>query len=186
MEKDYSLQLKEIILKEKWMMDILRSVRDLGLPDWYLAAGVVRNTVWDVLHQYTKRTPLNDIDIVYFSSKKNIHDKEVETTLQAKYPKYSFEVVNQAFIHKTYSYKKAVSSSCQAIGAFTETPTCVGIRLEKNNSLTICAPHGLQDLFSLQVMPSSQIPEMLSSYRKRMKQKQWKKTWPKLQIRSIS
>ena len=76
MKKDYSSQLKEIIRKEKWLMNLLVSVRELGLPDWYLAAGVIRNTVWDVLHGYKKHTPLNDIDVVYFYPKKKFLEQD--------------------------------------------------------------------------------------------------------------
>lgn len=178
----YEKQVKEIILKEKWLMDILRTVRSLGLPDWYLAAGVIRNTVWDVLHGYTKRTPLNDIDLVYFEEKDTVDVKRIEKELQKKYPQYTFEVVNQAHTHEWYPYKKKAKNTSDGISQFIETPTCIGVRLEKNNTLTITAPHGLKDLFNLQVSPSSQQKEVLAYYRKRMKEKQWKKKWPKLLI----
>jgi len=182
MKKDYSVQLKEIILKEKWLMKILRSVRELDLPDWYLAAGVIRNTVWDVLHGYTKRTSLNDIDIVYYDPKKKVVAKDIEHKLKKMYPHYTFEVVNQVSIHEMYAHKKRAKNSCDAIGQFVEIPTCVGVRLEKNNTLAICAPHGLKDLFSLHVAPISQETEVMINYKERMKKKKWKKTWPKLFI----
>lgn len=182
MKKDYSQELKEIIQKEKWLMALLRSVRDLHLPDWYLAAGVIRNTVWDVLHHYKKRTPLNDIDVVYFDPDKKISEKEIEKKLKKMYPHYTFEVVNQAFVHETYKYKKPVQSSCEAIGMFIEIPTCVGVRLEKEDFLRICAPHGLEHMFTFHVSPISQQKEVLYRYKERMKKKQWKKLWPQLTI----
>ena len=55
----YQLKLKKIIRKDFFIMDILKTVRTLNLPDWYIAAGVIRNTVWDVLHGYKTRTSLN-------------------------------------------------------------------------------------------------------------------------------
>lgn len=183
--KDLSAKLQNIISQEKWLMDILRTVRDLQLPDWYLAAGVIRNTAWDVLHGYKKRTPLNDIDIVYFDSRKKFQEKEIEKKLKKIYPQYSWEVVNQAFVHKTYAYKLPVKNSCEAIAHFIEVPTCVGVRLEKDDSLTVCAPHGLRDLFSFRVVPIP-VSGNLKTYRERMKKKQWKKIWPKLYISSLS
>ncbi len=184
-KKDYFQELKKIILKEKWLMDIFCSVRKLNLPDWYLSAGVIRNTVWDVLHEYKERTPLNDIDLVYYDPKKNINEREIEQKLQMLYPKHTFEVVNQAFVHKIYRYKKKAKSSCEGIAQFIEIPTCVGVRLEKDDSLTICAPHGLKDLFTLHVYPICQHGEPFSHYTKRMQEKKWKKTWPKLIISSF-
>ncbi|HIH15164.1 MAG TPA: nucleotidyltransferase family protein [Nanoarchaeota archaeon] len=184
-EKNYSQELKKIILHEKWLMDILRSVRALNLPDWYLAAGVVRNTVWDVLHGYTKRTPLNDIDVVYYGLTKKIDGKDIERKLHRLYPQYTFEVVNQAFVHEMYHYKKRVQNSCEAIGKFIEIPTGVGVRLEQDDSLTLCAPHGLKDLFTFRVAPISRETAILTRYKERMKKKQWKKIWPKLVISSF-
>ncbi|MBI5797682.1 nucleotidyltransferase family protein [Candidatus Woesearchaeota archaeon] len=184
MEKDYNKALKKIILQEKWLIDILRSVRELDLPDWYLAAGVIRNTVWDVLSGYEQRHPLNDIDVVYFDARKKINDKAVEKRLHALHPSQTFEVVNQAFIHEYYPAKKGIQSACMGIASFIEVPTCVGVRLEKDDSLTICAPYGLKDLFTFHVGPSSQQAEALADYKERMKMKKWKKLWPRLRIDS--
>jgi len=184
LKKDLSPELQKIISHEKWLMEILRTVRDLQLPDWYLAAGVIRNTVWDVLHGYKKRTQLNDIDVVYFDPHKKFQENEIKKKLKKIYPQYSWDVVNQVFVHKTYVYKRPVKSSCEAIAHFVEVPTCVGVRLEKDNSLTVCAPHGLRNLFFFLVVPAPY--SNLKRYRERMKKKQWKKIWPKLHISSIS
>ncbi len=181
-KKNYSPELKKIVLSEKWLMDILVSVRALDLPDWYLAAGVIRNTVWDILHGYTKRTKLNDIDVVYYDPKGKIVDKDIEKKLHTLYPAYSFEVVNQAFVHETYRVKPLVKSTCEGISTFVEVPTCIGVRLEKDNSLTICAPYGLDDLFTLQVKKVSLPFISQELYSKRIKEKQWQKNWPKLVI----
>ncbi len=57
----------------------------LHLADWCLAAGFVRNLVWDRLHGYTHPTPLDDIDLVYFDSRDDsaARDRELETYLSA-------------------------------------------------------------------------------------------------------
>ncbi|MSR86057.1 nucleotidyltransferase family protein [Candidatus Woesearchaeota archaeon] len=174
--------MKQIVLDEKWLLNILRSVRALDLPDWYLAAGVIRNTVWDVLHGYKKRTKLNDIDLVYFDPKKKGGEKEIEEKLHKLYPKYTFEVVNQAMVHEIYTLKPAVKSACGGIATFVETPTCVGVRLEDDDSLLVCAPYGLEDLFTFHVQKVSLpfISEEL--FTQRVTKKNWKKILPKLVI----
>ena len=48
-------------------MDCLHALRTLDLPQGYIGAGFVRNAIWDELHEKVKPTPLNDIDVIYFS-----------------------------------------------------------------------------------------------------------------------
>jgi hypothetical protein len=48
-------------------MRCLRALRALDLPQGYIGAGFVRNALWDELHERTIPTPLNDIDVIYFS-----------------------------------------------------------------------------------------------------------------------
>ena len=37
----------------------------VDLPDWFVGAGAIRNTVWDYLHGYTVPTPLADVDVAF-------------------------------------------------------------------------------------------------------------------------
>ena len=55
-----------LVSEDEWMMDILRSAKSLNLPDWWVCAGFVRSKIWDVLHEFNDRTPLPDIDVIYF------------------------------------------------------------------------------------------------------------------------
>lgn len=69
-----------IIQEDEWMMDILRSAQSLNLPDWWVCAGFVRSKIWDVLHEFDERTPLSDIDVIYFDPS-NI-DEETEKNMK--------------------------------------------------------------------------------------------------------
>ena len=60
------IKLIEIMQQQPWLMDALKSVRDLQLPDWYIAAGAIRNTVWNYLHGYPTTHNQKDVDVVYF------------------------------------------------------------------------------------------------------------------------
>ncbi|CAM4208868.1 nucleotidyltransferase family protein [Paenibacillus alkaliterrae] len=71
-----------LIQEDVWMIDILEAVKSLDLPDWWVCAGFVCSKIWDVLHGFTVRTPLPDIDIVYFDNS-NIEEIE-EKTLEEK------------------------------------------------------------------------------------------------------
>lgn len=45
---------------------LLLVLAGLQLPDAWLAAGFVRNLVWDRLHGYPEPTPLADLDVIHF------------------------------------------------------------------------------------------------------------------------
>jgi hypothetical protein len=57
--------IADLIKTDKGRMQILAYAKELGLPDCWVAAGFVRNMVWDYLHGFPS-TPLNDIDVIFF------------------------------------------------------------------------------------------------------------------------
>ena len=177
-------KLIEIIKKEEWLMNILKEARNLNLPDWYVGAGAIRNTVWNHLHCKSGVPPIGDIDLVYYDDKdiNGEKEKESEKILNQKMPQFKWEVVNQATAHRFNKGRAKASSSCNAISHWIETPTCIGVRLKKDDSLTICAPHSLEDLFNLVVRPTTTDSQNLKIYNERMKEKNWIKNWPKLKI----
>ena len=57
-----------IIAEDAIAMEQLRAVRELDLPDWCIAAGFVRNRVWDHLHGIVPARLPVDIDVIYFDA----------------------------------------------------------------------------------------------------------------------
>ncbi|CSD83763.1 Uncharacterized protein conserved in bacteria [Vibrio cholerae] len=53
----------DLIRKDPIRHEALECVYQLELPQCYIAAGFVRNLVWDSLHHNVKLTPLNDIEL---------------------------------------------------------------------------------------------------------------------------
>jgi hypothetical protein len=39
--------IEAFVYQDAEMMNILRIARDLGLPDWWIGAGFLRNRIWD-------------------------------------------------------------------------------------------------------------------------------------------
>ena len=191
MMSNYDMNLfdsfKSIIENERWLMQLLLDIRKLGLKDWYVAGGAIRNTIWDVLHGYEKRTPLNDVDLVYFDEG-NLNpqkDKLIEHKLRKVHQDVNWEVVNQARMKERIVDQqgiKVISSTTDSISYWSDTSTCVGVRLEEDGSLSICAPHGLGDLMTLKVRPVPRPYTNSDLYKKRMLGKKWKDYWPKLTI----
>lgn len=57
-------ELINIIESDKDMMEILKTVSLLNLPDWWISAGFIRNKIWDVFHDYNIKTEYNDVDVI--------------------------------------------------------------------------------------------------------------------------
>ena len=174
-----------LIKKDKWMMGVLRAAESLNLPDWWIGAGFIRDKVWDFLSEYRKRTPLNDVDIIYFD-KSDFNPDELEsysTKAEDRYqeklnnlmPDVKWSVTNQArmhLFHKTNPYK----NSEDALKDWAETATCIGVCLEKGK-LILLAPHGISDLVNLTARPNSLYKKLYSHdpevFERRVKEKKW-------------
>ena len=60
--------IARIIAEDALAMEQLRAVRELALPDWCIAAGFVRNRVWDHLHGIVPARPPVDIDVLFYDA----------------------------------------------------------------------------------------------------------------------
>ena len=181
-------KLVRIIKEQTWLTEVFRNVRNLQLPDCYIAGGMVRNTIWNYLHGYPTHLNQKDIDVIYFDERdiNGEREKISEKFLRTKLPNLTWEVVNQARAHLFKPghslIRPKVNCSCESISYWSETPTCVGMRLKDDCNFVICAPYGLKDLFNLVVKPIPEPFRDIELYRKRIRDKRWNETWSKLKI----
>jgi len=182
MPSDRESELRAIMLGRVERSAVIDAVAELGLPDCWLAAGFVRNTVWDHLHGHEESTPLNDVDIAYFDPARV--DRSVESaaagTLRSAFPHLDFSVKNQARMHHKNGHPPYTSAT-DAISRWTETCTAVGVR-RGPDGLDVCAPHGLADLFALVVRPTSFDEHNLALVRTRVRDRNWLANWPLLRV----
>lgn len=176
-----------LIIEDKWMMNILHIAEKLDLPDWVIGAGFVRNKIWNHLHGYQKKkVDTNDIDLIYFDPNGNEEnaDKKLSEKLKAK-TGLNWEVVNEAYAHKWYTIKPPPYTSSQdAISKWPETATCIGIKTE-NRKLKLIAPYGIEDLVNLVIRPNPafiDIDNVEKVVARRIGEKKWLKKWLKLKI----
>jgi hypothetical protein len=174
-------RLTAIVAAQPRLMRMLAAVDALGLPDSWLAAGAIRNLVWDELHGRAVSEPA-DVDVVYFDAADIDPAREAaaEARLTAAMPGPVWEVRNQARMHLKSGwppYRNAVDG----IRHFPETPTAVGVRL-RGSHIEVAAPHGLDDLFDMMVRPTSDDVRTTDPYRARMAAKNWPARWPKLRV----
>ncbi len=178
-----------LIESDEWMMDILRVAKSLNLPDWWVCAGFVRTKVWDTLHGYDFRTPLPDIDVIYFDKNDVSEEKEKhhEKRLLELCPVEPWSVKNQARMH-VINNMPPYANSTEAMSKFPETATAIGIKLDHDNQLQFAAPCGIQDLINLVVKPTplyKKTAEHASIYENRLKQKNWQALWPNITISQV-
>ena len=91
----------DIVARDPVAMAQLRAARALALPDWCIAAGFVRNRVWDHLHGVWPPRPPADIDLIYFDAADLSKAAEAahERRLDALLPGLPWQVRNQARMH---------------------------------------------------------------------------------------
>lgn len=180
------LDLIEAIKKDTWMMEILQTVEHLSLPDCWVCAGFVRSKAWDLLHDYKERTPLADIDVIYFNAEEVDEqiEKSLEQQLLSMKPDEPWSVKNQARMHVINGVAPYISSE-DGIAHFSEIPTAIGIRLN-NSKVELCATYGVEDLLSCVVKPTPEFKKgmpMHDIYVRRIETKNWDKIWPKLKLK---
>jgi uncharacterized protein len=182
----YEQRLEHIVRSQPWLIEMLTVVRDLALPDAVIAAGCIRNTVWDVLHEREPSTEFNDIDVMYYDPPSTRPEADIDAELTRRLPAYEWQAKNQAFIHEWYARRIGVAiapltSTEAGLAGFVETATAVGIRLEADDSLTVMAPFGLDDLFELRLRINETTADP-GYFEKRIASKGWLERWPQLTV----
>lgn len=175
-----------LIRADEWMMDILRAARSLQLPDWWVCAGFVRSKIWDTLHEYEERTPLSDIDVIYFDASNVNEDieKRLEEQLLQIMPNLPWSVKNQARMH-VLNDNPPYSSSTDAMSKFPETATALGVRLDDQDHVQLAAPCGIDDVLQIFIRPTPYFLEnkhLAAIYDKRIVQKNFKGKWNKVTV----
>ena len=180
-------RLAAIVASSEALMAALRAARALGLPDWCIGAGAVRSLAWDHLHALASPTPLNDVDVVYWDPHAGPGaDAALERRLALAQPQVRWEVGNQAHIHHWFArvlgqQVAPLRSMEEGVATWPEYATCVGVRLEADDALTVIAPHGLDDLFALRVRHNT-LRAGADTYAQRLREKRWAQRWPRLSI----
>lgn len=174
------LALKSLIAQDKFRVDILSCVSELDLPQCYVAAGFIRNLVWDYLHKNPFPTPLNDIDVVYFDP--NEKDSKANLIYQArlttKLPNLNWQVKNQASMHINNGDQPYLST-LDAMAHWPEKETAVAAKLI-SDKIEVVSAFGLESLFALKVTPNPKRSRDL--FEQRVKSKAWLKAWPLLTL----
>jgi hypothetical protein len=101
-------------------------------------------------------------------------------------PSLPWEVTNQAGVHLWFESHfghpvPPLYSLADAIGTWPEFATSVGITLTDEDEISVLAPHGLADLFTMCVRRNP-VRVSVETYRQRVAQKQYQERWPRVTV----
>lgn len=167
-------------------MRALRAVRSLALPDCWIAAGFVRDAVWDHLHGCEPAEPCGDVDVVWFDpeSPAAAHDVALEERLTSECPGPTWSVKNQARMHQRNG-DRPYATVAEAMTHWPETATAVAVRLIDSDDIEISAPLGLGDLYRLRLVPTADFAEQKRTvFDERVSSKRWFERYPLLRLAS--
>lgn len=186
----YEIKLTAWIHQDPVRMRALQLVQALKLPQGFIAAGFVRNLVWDRLHGVEQSRPLADIDVIYFNPNdiSAAADKTYEFELRDLAPELPWSVKNQARMH-IRNGDAPYLSSLDAMSYWPEQETAVAVMLQasKGTEISTC-PHdlklvsafGLESLFELKLTHNNKRSSVI--FETRLADKKWITHYPKLSI----
>lgn len=175
--------IADFLAEQPRIMFLLRLVASLGIEDCWVGAGLIRNAVWDRLHDIPAALlPESDVDVIYcdHNDARLERDLSIERLLVDQFPQVQWSVHNQARMHERNGdapYRNAM----EAIGCWPETATAIAAR-RSGDRVEIIAPHGIDDLLNLVVRPTPAFLHKLPIYQARLASKNWAKRWPKLRF----
>ncbi|MFG1648474.1 nucleotidyltransferase family protein [Micromonospora sp. NPDC049275] len=148
-------ELRNLVGASQPLMRALRTVRDSGLPDAWIGAGVLRDLVWDQRYGHGfDFSQARDIDVAFFdpTDLTRANDEHATGHLATMWPGPPWEAKNQAAVHTWYPARfggdpvPALRSIADAVATWPEYATAVAIRLDADGRIAVCAPHGLDHL----------------------------------------
>jgi hypothetical protein len=156
-------ELERIIRSSPLLMEVLAGLREDGLPDHLLVAGAIYNLVWNRLTDRPDLTGINDIDVFYFDAGDLSYEAE-DVVIQRLAKRFAHlplpvQIRNQARVHLWFESKfgspfSPLSSSAEMLGRYASRTHSVAARLEPDDTLSLFAPFGLDDIFSMRITPN--------------------------------
>jgi hypothetical protein len=179
--------LRLVLARSPIVATIVDRWLQIGLPDCWLVAGCLAQTVWNDAFGLPATHGISDIDLVYFDGEDLSAEAEaghaaLVRTLFADLGLW-IDVKNEARVHLWYAEKfgNALApyvSTEDAITTFPTTATAVGVQ-PRAGGLHVFAPYGLSDLLGLIVRPNKkQITQAIYD----AKVNKWQAKWSGLRV----
>ena len=177
----------EIVRGNAIVSEVLRRAEQLRLPDWYLAAGCLFQTVWNVLDGHAPTRGIRDYDL-FFHDARDVSWEAEDAVIRRCAHVFAgcggeVEVRNEARVHLWYENKFGVPCAPfpdteSAIDCFAAIACCVAVRTS-GSDVTVYAPYGLHDLFDFVLRPN---PVLAPRTVYEQKAARWVELWPRLTV----
>jgi len=180
--------LLAIVRGSPLLMASLEGARGMALPDWRIVSGAIYNTVWNVLTDRPLDTGIKDVDLFYWDDSDLSYEAEdvvirrgAEVFAGLPVP---VEIRNQARVHLWFEQHfgtpfAPLRSSAEGVDRFASKPHAVAIRLEPDDTLSLYAPYGLDDLFAFRITPNRVLDNRVTHEAKAARAKA---VWPEITI----
>jgi uncharacterized protein len=169
---------------------ISRELFELALPDAWLVAGCLAQTVWNVATGRAVDHGINDYDVFYYDPDTSwAAEDAVIRELRRRLAGLGvpIEARNQARVHLWYPQKHgvpypALGRATDGIDRFLTRNTQVGIR-RTADGYDVYAPHGYDEIARLIVRPNFTANFSAANYE--AKAARWKRLWPEITVMSV-
>ena len=180
--------LRAALDRNRTLGAVLSGAAAMGLPGWYLVAGCLYQTVWNVITGQPPEAGILDYNLVYFDASDLSWEAE-DAVIRAGDDIFAglaapVEIRNQARVHLWYEQKFGLpcpphASSEAAIDTYEATVASLGVRLESGGRWRIYAPYGLSDVFNIVIRPN---PVLATRDVYETKTARWQRQWPGLTV----
>jgi hypothetical protein len=189
-ERPGERQFLDAVLRNPRVREVLARADTLALRDWYLAAGCLFQTVWNVLDGRDPEHGINDYDLIYHDDSDLSWDAE-DAVIRRCAEAFGdlgveVEVRNQARVHLWYEDHFGVPypplrSSAEAVDRYAAHACRVALRPSTASAggYEVYAPSGFDDLFAFVVRPN---PVVAPRAVYEAKSARWAALWPRLTV----
>lgn len=166
---------------------IVDELHHLALPDAWLVAGCLAQTVWNVLTNRAIDHGISDYDVFYFDPDTSWEAEDAvirDVHARLGHLGARIEIRNQARVHLWYPGKHGLpypplTCSTDGIDRFLTQNTQVGIRRTDKGD-EVYAPHAFDDIAGLIARPNRALNFSAANYA--AKAARWKTLWPEMTV----
>ena len=176
-----------LALRNPVNVTIIDELARLALPDAWLVAGCLVQTVWNVLTGRAVDHGIADYDVFYFDPDTSWDTEDAvirDVHARLGHLGVKIETRNQARVHLWYPAKHGLPyppllCSTDGIDRFLTQNTQVGVR-RSDDGFEVYAPHGFDDVERLIVRPNPGPNFSAANYA--AKAERWKALWPEITV----
>ena len=187
-QSDLRALFVDIVIANETIRALTDRLAELGLPDCYVAAGCLCQTVWNHISGFPPSHGITDYDVFYcdLSDLSWEGEDQVIRRCAGAFADLGVDVQvrNQARVHLWYPGKFGVPqeplhSTQEGIDGFLTQCSAHGLRKTASGSYDVYAPFGFDDVFAMVVRPNY-VHDLPLQYQE--KADRWKQAWPRIAI----